>query len=139
MGETRKGRGGGRRADEPPPMAEWVIGAVGLILVAGTIGFLIYKAIKDDKRLPDIVIKVESVAPVTNGYVVSFRAVNRGSATAASVLIEGELKGAGGETESSEMTIDYMPSRSEVSGGLFFTRDPELAELQIRAKGYESP
>jgi uncharacterized protein (TIGR02588 family) len=139
MAEKRKEGRSTQRADEAPPLAEWIIGVVGLILVAGTIGFLIFKAVEKDERAPDIVITIESVAQVENGYVVSFRAMNRGGMTAASVVIEGELKDAGGDTESSETTIDYIPSRSEARGGLFFTRDPAPDRLQIRAKGYESP
>jgi uncharacterized protein (TIGR02588 family) len=139
MTEKRKDEGSAKRAGQEPPLAEWIIGVVGLILVAGTIGFLIFKAVNKDERPPDIVINVESVAQVENGYVVSFRAINHGGATAASVVIEGELRDEAGDTESSETTIDYIPSRSEVSGGLFFTRNPAPDRLQIRAKGYETP
>ena len=73
-GEGRKDRhwkkeGEDRRpGPDGPPLAEWIVAAVGLILVAGTIGFLVYQAIKGETLPPDVVVKVDSIAPVGSGY-----------------------------------------------------------------------
>jgi uncharacterized protein (TIGR02588 family) len=41
--------------------------------------------------------------------------------------------------ETSQATIDYLPQRSERRGGLFFTRNPEGLDLNLRAEGYSEP
>jgi uncharacterized protein (TIGR02588 family) len=70
---------------------------------------------------------------------VQFRALNEGGATAAQLMIEGELSGPDGPIETSEATLDYLPPRSGRQGGLFFARDPRGLDLQLRARGYAKP
>ena len=127
-----------READETP-LLEWVVAIVGMLLVAGTIAFLVADAVAGDSSPPDITVHEESIQPVTGGYLVRIRAVNRGGSTASGVAVEGALKSGGEEIEASEMTIGYVPSHSERKGGLFFTKDPHGFALELRAKGYEEP
>jgi uncharacterized protein (TIGR02588 family) len=70
---------------------------------------------------------------------VEFRALNEGGRTAAGLTIEGELRNGTKVVESSDTTLEYLPSHSERSGGLFFTADPREYQLELRAKGYETP
>ena len=144
-GEGRKDRHGKKEGEDRrpgpdgPPLAEWIVAAVGLILVAGTIGFLVYQAIKGETLPPDVVVKVDSIAPVGSGYLVTFRAINQGEMTAEGLVVEGKLMQGEMSIETGETELDYVPSRSEVKGGIFFTRDPRQFELQLQARGYELP
>jgi uncharacterized protein (TIGR02588 family) len=70
---------------------------------------------------------------------VRIRVENAGDTTAAQLAIEGALKPPSGEEEKSEITIDYVPGRSERSGALFFKSNPVNSDLQIRPLGYEKP
>ena len=55
------------RRNQKPPALEWLIAAVGLILVAGTIGFLIYQAVTDKNTPPDLLVSTDSVVKTENG------------------------------------------------------------------------
>ena len=121
------------------PLWMWGIGILGLVLVLGSIGFALYEAVAGDSSPPDVNIEVESIAPVENGFLVKFRAINKGGMTAAGLTVEGELRDGTDVLETSETTMEYQPSHSERTGGLFFTRDPQEYQLQLRAKGYETP
>ena len=121
------------------PIWEWIVAGVGLVLVAGVIGFLIYEAFSRDRVPPDVKLSVDSVVQTRNGYLVKVIAVNEGGQTAEGVDIEGELRTGTESLERSRTTIDYLPPRSEKRLGLFFTRDPRQFQLDVRSLGYEEP
>ncbi|HEX6440181.1 MAG TPA: TIGR02588 family protein [Candidatus Binatia bacterium] len=121
------------------PIWEWIVAAVGLVLVAGVIGFLLYEAFSGERLPPDVKLSVESVVQTRNGFLVRITAVNEGGMTAEGVIIEGELRSGSEVLERSRTTIDYLPPSSEKRGGLFFTRDPRRFDLQVRPLGYEEP
>ncbi len=127
------------RQNESPPALEWLIAAVGLILVAGTIGFLIYQAATDKNTPPDLSVQTEAVVKTENGYLVKFSIYNKGDDNAADVIVEGKITRGGEDLETSSVTIDYAPSNSKREGGLFFTGNPNESEFKIRALGYKKP
>ena len=51
-----------------------------------------------------------------------FNVINNGEQTASNVEIEGVLKNGSESVETSGVTIDYVPSKSEAKGGLFFKK-----------------
>jgi uncharacterized protein (TIGR02588 family) len=130
-----------RDSDEarPIPVTEWIVAALGFMLVAGTIGYLVWLATSRDESPPDVRVVADGVVALQDGWLVQFRAANAGGQAAAEVLIEGELAGPDGPIETSEATIDYLPPRSEREGGLIFSRDPRQHEMRLRAKGYVDP
>jgi uncharacterized protein (TIGR02588 family) len=136
----RKGRGGEDAGPHITSVWEWVVGVVGGLLVLGTIAAMGYEALTREGAPPDFVVTVIGVQRVTGGHLVEFRAENRGGTAAAGVQVEGELSGGGEEEpETSDITIDYVPSGSSREAGLLFTRDPRSGNLQIRVKGYDLP
>jgi uncharacterized protein (TIGR02588 family) len=126
--------------DSEIPTLEWVTAGVGFVLVVAALGLLLYNAIRRDVSPPEVTVRVISVVPTQNGYLVQFNAVNQGGSTAEGVIIEGQLRrGTESAVETSHTTLDYLPSHSELKGGLFFTQDPRQFEFQLRALGYEVP
>lgn len=121
------------------PLWMWGIGLLGLILVLGSIGFALYEAIAGDSSPPDVKVQVEGVIEAQNGFLVEFRVLNEGGRTAAGLTVEGELRDGTDIVETSETTLEYVPSHSERTGGLFFSQDPREYDLKLRAKGYETP
>jgi uncharacterized protein (TIGR02588 family) len=121
------------------PLWEWIVAAIGLVLVASVIGFLLYEAIAGSRLPPDVKLSVDSVVQIRNGFLAKITAVNEGGITAEGVDIEGELKRGTETIERSRTTIDYLPPRSEKKAGLFFTQDPRQLDLQVRSFGYEEP
>jgi uncharacterized protein (TIGR02588 family) len=121
------------------PLWMWGIAFIGLALVLGSIVFMLYEAAAGDSSPPDVTVRVDSILPTRNGFLVTFLALNEGGSTAEGLTVEGELRNGTESLEMSNTTIEYVPSHSEREGGLFFTLDPRRYELQLRAKGYEKP
>lgn len=129
----------GNQQVESPPALEWLAAAIGLILVLGTIGFLIYSAATTKNTPPMLTVETDSISAFEGGYLVKFSLYNRGENNASDVVVEGKLAQDGKDLETSSVTIKYSPSRSRREGGLFFTKNPQELELNIRPLGYEKP
>ena len=123
----------------PVPLLEWVIAGMGALLVVAAIAYLVHQALWRDETPPDVRLAAERVLPLQEGYVVEFRATNRGAQAAQELVVEGRLMGPDGVAETAEATFDYLPPNSYREGGLFFTGDPRQGELRLRAKGYARP
>jgi uncharacterized protein (TIGR02588 family) len=121
------------------PFLEWLIAAIGLVLVVGTIGFMLYQAFTVKDTPPSFKTNVERIEQVNSGYIVIFKIINEGEQTASGVEIEGEIKDGDKIIETSGVSLDYVPSKSESKGGLFFKQNPKQFQLEIRAKGYSEP
>ncbi|MCY7375825.1 MAG: hypothetical protein LH472_07615 [Pyrinomonadaceae bacterium] len=121
------------------PVWEWIIAAAGLIMVVAALGTTLYRAVIEESTPPILEISVTSVEPTANGYHVKFNVKNTGNQTAAGLAIEGELKNGAESVETSSATLAYAPAHSERGGGLYFTKNPQQFDLQIRATGYEKP
>ena len=134
-----KGGAGGQTPGAAIPLLEWIVGGLGAVLVSGAIAFLVYHALTRDRTPPDVSVVAERVLELENGYLVQFRALNRGGSAAAQLMIEGEVAGPDGSTEVSEAVLDYVPARSGREGGLWFSGDPRAGQLTLRAKGYADP
>ena len=121
------------------PVWEWLVAAVGLIFVVGSIGLTLYRAVIEETTPPILEFSVDSIQPTANGYLVKFQVRNTGNQTAAALTVEGELKNGEESAETSTATLAYAPANSVRRGGLFFTKNPQDFDLQIRATGYEEP
>lgn len=121
------------------PVTEWIAAAIGALLTFGAIGFLAVDAIRDPGRPADIVVEIDTIAPVSGGWLVQVHAVNRGDEPAAGIEIEAELESGGPEPERSSFTIEFLPSGSVARGGFFFEEDPRARPLTLRALGYHHP
>jgi uncharacterized protein (TIGR02588 family) len=135
MGERERSKEKG----SGPPAIEWAVAAVGFLLVAGSIGILVYEALTRNDTPPAIVVDVDQIHPTEGGHLVLLRIRNTGGQTAEGLVVEGELRQGDQTVERSETTIDYAPARSERKGGLFFTRDPSAHEIHLRPLGFEEP
>lgn len=119
---------------------ERAAGLIGLLLTLAMLGLLVRHAIRDDDDPPAVAVTAERILALPGGgYVVEFTARNRArTATAAQLMVEGELRTAAG-TETAEATLDYVPARSEKRGGLYFVNDPRSGPLDLHAVGYSEP
>ncbi|WP_274426036.1 TIGR02588 family protein [Chelativorans sp. YIM 93263] len=122
-----------------PSIIEWIVGTVSALLTLAMIGFLSYHAFEKQNTIPQLAVVVEEIRPVDDVYHAAFRIVNEGNATAAGVLVVGELRSGGEVVEEREVTFDYVPSLSERQGALIFENDPSTHNLQIEPHGYSEP
>ena len=121
------------------PFLEWVMAIIGLVIVTGAISYLVYKGLTEKKTPPQILLKVDSITITGTNYLVQVKAINQGGETVKELMIEGTLNSKGTVIETSTITFDYVPAKSEQMGGLFFTSDPHSLKMQLRALGYEQP
>ena len=137
--DGEKDNNSSRNEDQPIPILEWFVAAIGLIMVLGAIGFITYKTATNGNKPP--ILKVTYNAPEKNeaGYLVKFEVENTGDETAAAVVIEGKIMNGAEEVETSSATFDYAPSQSKVSGGLYFKNNPQEFNFEISPKGYQKP
>ena len=127
-----------QRTGPRTPWLEWLASGIGLLLALLVFGLIGRQAVDDASQPPAIVVEVENVTSVPEGYRVEFRARNTGGSAGAQVEVEGRLSG-GGADETSHVVFDYVPAHSVRRGGLFFTQDPRLGRLSVRARGYSAP
>lgn len=137
--KNKKGDTNNKSLAERTSVIEWIVAAVGLILVLFSIGYLTFEAITSTDSPPNLTVKVTSIEHLSNGYLVEFKVRNEGERPAANVVIEGKLSGGEKEIETKTTTINYVASKSERDGGLFYTENPEQNKLEIKAIGYENP
>jgi uncharacterized protein (TIGR02588 family) len=121
------------------PAWEWVVGAIGLVFVVASIGFMLYQAFVVDEIAPEIVFETEEIVRSGSIYLVKVQVANHGEMVVAGLVIEGILMEGEEEVEISETIIDYVPAGSQRKAGLFFTRNPQEFDLQLRAKSYVEP
>ena len=128
-----------QKKSQKTPFWEWLIAAVGLILVVGAIAVTLNRALNEVKTSPQLKVSFETPEPNGDGYLVKFLVENSGNQTAAAVTIEGELKNGDESIETGSATLTYAPANSKRRGGLYFSKNPQQFDLQIRATGYEEP
>lgn len=121
------------------PLAEWLMAMLGVGLVVGVIGFLLYQGLGVKPGLPDIILEAGAPIETQDGYLVTVRVRNEGGETAADLTIEGTLEQDGETVETSQATLDYVPAYSTRQAGFFFAKDPRAFELVLRVGGYQAP
>ena len=115
---------------------EYVIGALGALLVAALLGFLGYQAVVRDTG-PEIAVEVTQVDAGPAGYAVRVEVTNRGGTTASGVVISGRLTRDGQQVESASTTVAYVPPDSMRTIALVFSEDPRTGRLTVAPDGYE--
>jgi len=125
------------------PLGEWLVGALGLVLLLAAIGFLLWHAMQPS-RPPSIELQVDYIAEQRHGYMVRINARNDGTRPVAELQIRGLLFNAAGDSdgdalETAEASLDYLPGGSTRRGVLLFERDPRQHRLRLRAVGYHEP
>ncbi len=128
-----------KKRHDPIPPLEWAAAALGLLVALLLLAILGREAVAGrDDPVPVLVAEVERVVATPTGHVVEVRVRNLSDQTAAAVQVEGKIK-AGQEEETSSATIDYVPGRSQATGGIIFSSDPRGSPLELRVTGYEVP
>ncbi|HYE16281.1 MAG TPA: hypothetical protein VD968_17720 [Pyrinomonadaceae bacterium] len=135
---TKRGKGGGRRVEKN--WIEWAVFGIGLLLVAGTLGFLIYDGATQSGEPPTVEVRLGEPRPTGHNFTVPVTVFNRGDETAEGVTVEVTLEAGGGaEPERSEFTVAFLPRRASREGWVAFSTDPRSGRLTPRVLGYEKP
>lgn len=119
------------------PLWEKILGLSGLLLLLTGFIYLGWMSLHEHDSPPDIRFVVTEINQLASGYLVQLDVHNSGTQSIAALQFEGYLNGDAGETSRSE--IDYVPSHSKSSAGLFFTHNPHAGTLTFKALGYQKP
>jgi uncharacterized protein (TIGR02588 family) len=120
---------------------EWIVFAVSLALVAGTVGFLAWDAAQAGGEDSPAALSIELGRPEPRGgvWAVPVTVHNRGGETAEGVNVEVTLETPGAEPETAAFEAAFVPRRSKREGWVTFRSDPSRGRLSGRAAGYETP
>ncbi len=119
---------------------EWVVFTVGLALVAGVLGYLVYDGLTMGDAPPDIEVRLGTPEQRGASFIVPVSVTNRGDTTAEGVAIEVvQQRGDGQEGERGEFEVAFLPRRATREGWVTFKTDPRRTPLTARVLGYEKP
>lgn len=127
------------REEAPPAPWEWAVAALGAVLVAGTLLFLVTAALRGGDMPPSPELRVVAIHQQDTRFLVQVQARNRGEAPAANLRIRGVLKDGEREVEEAETEFQYVPGGSSREAGLFFATDPRRLRLELSARSYQQP
>jgi uncharacterized protein (TIGR02588 family) len=118
---------------------EWSVFAVGLLLVAGVIGYLVYDAATLGDAPPSMVVRLGAPEQRSNMYAIPVAVTNQGDQTAEGVVVEVLLE-RGEEQEQAQFEIAFVPRRSTRTGWVVFRTDPRGADqITGHVLGFEAP
>ena len=121
------------------PTWEKIVGLLGLTLLCIGFAYLGWAAITEQDKPPNIVFTVTEINDLETDFLVQVEVANTGFKSVAGLDIEGRLIPRNGSPETSTAEVDYVPSGSSRSVGLFFNSDPRVGTLSLRALGYQEP
>ncbi|NKX17168.1 TIGR02588 family protein [Ochrobactrum pseudogrignonense] len=118
--------------------SEWLAGALSALLIVALLGFLGYQSYQYQPDKADFRVEVTNFSAVENGYRVAFSVFNltRSSAARAGCRNCGRTARGG---EQAEATFDYVASKAQTKGALFFAKDPRNQDLKLRVESYIDP
>jgi len=130
------------RASKRPQIApqaralEWGFGVVSGVLVIALLAYLAAQGIRTQTP-PSFRLAVQHVERFGTTYHVVVEVENAGDLTAAEVAVRGVVTG--GEPETSDTVLDFLPPRSTRETVLLFSRDPGADKLTLSVRGYNQP
>jgi uncharacterized protein (TIGR02588 family) len=118
---------------------EWVVLGISVATVVGLVGFLVLDGITDDGRPPQPVVEVRpgDAYNIASGWILPAIARNDGDVAAESLALRATATVDGAEEES-EVTIDFLPSGSEVEVSFGFTGPPD-GDVTVTVVGFRLP
>ena len=128
-------------ANKPKNWLEWIVFAIGCVLVLGAIGTLGYQIwTAAPPKPPMIEVTLGQAEQRGEHYAIPVRLANRGDETAEAVLVQVTLEMSGGKSEKSEFQIQFLPRNASREGWVIFETNPATAKkITARPLGYAKP
>ena len=118
---------------------EWIVFAVSLALVLGTVGLLVQDMIRGESGPPELVVELGAPVRQAQGWAVPVTVRNVGGETAEGARIEVTLAVPGQPPERAEIDMAFVPADSRREGFVTFAGDPARGRLAGRVAGFEIP
>jgi uncharacterized protein (TIGR02588 family) len=119
-------------------MSEWIVGAIGFLIVLSLIVFLAREALRPEVP-PRLGVRMDSTGRQGASHVVYFTVSNAGRSTAADVGVRGSIRRDAMVLESSVTSLDYVAGESTSRGALLFTHGSAGRALELSITGYRDP
>ena len=128
---------------------EWIVFAVGLVLVTATLAYLVYEGATMGSSPPSLEVRLGTPEQRSHSFIVPVTVINQpgggavpwanhGDKTAGSIRIE-VLMESGEKRERGEVDIPFLPRGATREGWVTFEQDPRTTQLKARVLGYEEP
>lgn len=118
---------------------EWSVFAVSLVLVAGTLGFLIRESFVAKGGTAEVIARLGPPKAAAGGFMVPVEVANLGKGTAEDVQVTVVLELPEGEREEGALGIAFLPRESRRNGWVTFRSDPGSGVLRLGAIAFEEP
>ena len=118
---------------------EWAVFAVSLVLVLGTLGFLVRQSFVIAGGPPEVIARLGPPRPAAGGFMVPVEVANTGEGTAEDVQVTVILESAEGKREESSLEIAFLPRNSRRNGWVTFRSDPSRGSLRLGPTAFEVP
>jgi uncharacterized protein (TIGR02588 family) len=118
---------------------EWIVFALGLLLVFSTLGYLIYAGASMGHEPPSLEVRLGTPEQRQFNFIVPVTVVNHGDETAEGVRIEVVMESGGEVKERGEFDLPFVPRHATREGWVTFEQDPRTAQLKARVQGYQRP
>jgi uncharacterized protein (TIGR02588 family) len=118
---------------------EWSAFAVGLVLVLGTLGFLVGESLVGAGGPPEIVARLGVPRASASGFMVPVEVANLGKGTAEDVKVTVVLELPGAGREEADLDIAFLPRDSRRDGWVTFRTDPSRGSLRLGPIAFEVP
>ena len=120
------------------PAVEWVAGIGSLLIVLGTIGYLVLAARRSGSEVPELTVTVARVRESAGSFVVDVVVRNGSSRAAADVQLAGIPGARDGREAPPRARVDYVPGFSTREASLVFAVNPGNS-AEVRIIGYSVP
>jgi uncharacterized protein (TIGR02588 family) len=118
---------------------EWVVFGIGLLLITGVFGFLVYDALTLGDAPPTMAIQVGQPEQQGQHVIVPVTVTNQGDQPAEGVVIEVIYEGAQ-EQQQAQFEIAFLPRSATGEGWASFqTASAESSQFKARVIGYQKP
>ncbi|HKI01342.1 MAG TPA: hypothetical protein VKK31_05135 [Thermoanaerobaculia bacterium] len=118
---------------------EWAVFGLGLLLVLGVVGFLVWDAALGEDSPPDLAVTLGAPERRGDGWAVPVTVRNRGQETAEGARVEVVLELPDGGREEAGFDLAFAPRGSTREGWVQFLHPPATGRLTGRVTGYEKP
>lgn len=119
---------------ESIPVAEWIVAAIGGLLVIASFAFLVYRAVVEQER-PSFEIEIEAVHSSEHYNSVTISVHNVGGQPVADLIV----RATGDKPESPVVTVDFVPAKSSRRVTFVFDKATEISRLSFAVESFTEP
>ncbi|WP_442505256.1 hypothetical protein SH528x_004038 [Novipirellula sp. SH528] len=122
------------KTEDRIPIAEWIVAAIGAVLVGGTFCFLGYRAVVEQGP-PSFTAEIKQIEATGNNHAVTVIVHNQGGRPVSDLVVRATRDG----QDERELTIDYIPSHSARRVTFLFDKSTAANQLECVFTSYNDP